>query len=250
MKKIKSTLFVIILYILKIALKIFYSIALFYEEYGGDKFIYQTIALYPPKGFGGLSTKIRFWNAPFKEIEKKVPKKGTVIDLGCGEGILTNYLATASPSRRIIGIELSARRVKFANRGLKNTQFIKGNVLKINFPKADSIIMSHMLHHLLSYNDQIKLLKKCYISLKKNGKLIIAEVDRGFNFKYLVGWITDILIVPILFENRIINTKIFHRSKKEWKKILKKNGFKVLSIQSFGKGPFPDIIMVCSRLLK
>lgn len=223
----------------------------FIEDHSlSNKKVKETVSLYPETSFGGLSAKIRFWDSPLERLEKYVPKQGTIVDLGCGEGILTNYLAICEAKRRMVGIELNKSRTIFANRGLRNTTFVHGDVLKKDFPKCDAIVMSHMMHHLLSYNDQIKLLDRCWQSLNKDGLLVIAEVDKQFSFKYLLGWVTDTIIVPILFEKQFFNGAIHHRSLNEWKQILPKNGFKIMKIDQIAGGPFPDIIILTKRIVK
>ena len=48
--------------------------------------------------------KLRPLIIPFDIIEKHVPKKGTIVDLGCGFGIFANFLAIQSDDRKVIGI--------------------------------------------------------------------------------------------------------------------------------------------------
>lgn len=208
--------------------------------------IKETLKLYKDENFGGLSTKIRFWDSPLDFVESITPNNGKILDLGCGEGVLTNYLAISKPSRNIVGIEIS-HRINLADHGLNNVKFIQGNVLKDDFPECDVIIMSHLMHHLPSLNSQEILIKKCYQRLNKGGKLIIVEVDKQFSFRYFVVWITDIFIVPILFEGQLSNMNIFHRSALNWENILSKTGFKIRLLKRFKRGPFPDILFICQK---
>ncbi len=234
--------------IMKIAVKSFFGMPFVSDKTIGDKNALEIVRLYNKGEYAGLSSKIRFWDAPLQELEKRVPKKGTILDLGCGEGVFTNYLGLCSKSRKVIGIEFNKHRVKVADHGVKNVKFLYADVLKKTFPKSDCVVMSHMLHHLPSREDQIRLIKNCYKSLGKRGVLVVAEVDKNwFNWKYLLGWVTDVVIVPILFEKQIYDTNIHHRSKNVWKKVLEEEGFKLQKIDSILGGPFPDIIMVAQK---
>ena len=129
--------------------------------------INKTVSLYSGLGWKSLFTKIRFWDAPFVEVEKLVPKSGVMIDLGCGEGIFTNYLALASNNRKITGVEIDKGRIKQADKRLKNVKFIQGDATKLKVPRADIIFMFHLLHHLSSFNDQVKMINECAKKLKK-----------------------------------------------------------------------------------
>lgn len=207
------------------------------------RFIEKTSNLYKGDGFAGLFAEIRFWDGPFYETEKLLPKKGVIVELGCGEGILSNYIGLTGKGRKVIGVEISKVRAKRADRGVKNVKFLQGDALTYKIPKADVVLMSHMLHHLPSYNLQLKLIRNARRALKRKGKLVIAEIDRGLTLKYLLGYITDAFFVPILFEGTLYNFNFFHRPKNEWKKILEKEGFEVQFSKPLPGRPFPDILM-------
>jgi tRNA G46 methylase TrmB len=107
-------------------------------------------SLYNLNGWKSYFIKIRFWDAPFTLVEQLVPKSGTIIELGCGEGCFTNYMGLSSSKRNILGIELSDR-VLDADKGLPNVRYKKGNALSAQFPKCNAIVAFHLLHHLLSF---------------------------------------------------------------------------------------------------
>lgn len=217
-----------------------------YTKMGKKKdLIKETINLYKKAGWKAWFSKIRFWDAPFLEIEKLVPKSGNILDLGCGEGIFSNYLALSGLKRKIYGIELDKRRASDAKRGLPNTTFVRGDVLKESLPKSDTILMTHLLHHLPSKKDQLVLLKKVKKALKNGGKLIITEVDYKPFLKYVVSFITDGIIVPILFEGKLFNFNFFYRRSSEWKGILKEMGFKVKDTYPHEGKPFSHVILLC-----
>ena len=67
--------------------------------------------LYAGCGPVSLFLRLRWWHAAVPDIERHVPLEGTIVDLGCGHGFMTNYMAICSAARRVIGIELSESRV-------------------------------------------------------------------------------------------------------------------------------------------
>ncbi|EKD90405.1 MAG: hypothetical protein ACD_31C00005G0031 [uncultured bacterium] len=212
-----------------------------------NKDINKIIELYKKDGFSSFFVKIRIWDSPFKETEKFVPKNGRILDLGCGDGFFSNYLAITSFEREVVGIELNKSRIKDANKGIKNTKFIPGNVLSVKFMKAEAVLLFHLLHHLPSYNDQIMLLKKSNNFIKPGGKLILVEVDKKPFLKYLFSYITDSLIVPLLFDNKFVDPKIYYRDKNEWKKIMEELGFKVKVFKLDKSKPFSHVILIGTK---
>ncbi|SRR5258708_958675 len=202
----------------------------------------KALDLYKGKGFVELFSEIRTWDAPFESIESKVPIQGVIVDLGSGDGLLGNYLAIASPKRHVFGIELNKERVKNSYKGFKNTKFLYGNILKADIPKADCILLVHVLHHLNSFDEQEKLIEKCKTKLRKGGKLLIVEISEQPFSKYMFTKFTDMVIVPILFENRIFNPNINFRKISDWRKLLKNFGFNVkVSYPHKGK-PFSHVL--------
>lgn len=207
----------------------------------------KTIDLYNGSGWKKYFSRIRFWDAPYLEVEKIVPKRGKIIDLGCGEGIFSNFLALSSSSRMITGIELDKNRVRHAYHNLPNTIFRQGDATRVKIPKSNVIIVFHLLHHLRSFFDQEKVIKNCHKALVKGGKLIIVEVDIKPTLKYLVSWLTDHLIVPILFEKRIYEPNIYFRKRKDWLILLNKIGFLPKAIPAERNKPFTHIIFSCIK---
>lgn len=204
----------------------------------------KAIRLYAHTPWEIFLSKFKFWEEPYEVVNEMVPTSGTILDLGCGEGFLSNYLALSSSKRKIIGIELTKERVARAKKKIKNTSFSAGDIVKIPFPKSDTIVLFHVLHHLPGKNAQEIVLQKTKKSLKKNGKLIIVEVHVKPTIKYYLAWFADHFLVPWVFEKRFF-TRAYFRKEKEWTALLKKMGFKVKITEETSGRPFPNIILEC-----
>ncbi|PJE70162.1 hypothetical protein COU97_01205 [Candidatus Shapirobacteria bacterium CG10_big_fil_rev_8_21_14_0_10_48_15] len=199
----------------------------------------KTKKLYCGLGWPTIFTHIRFFTAPFEKLEKLVPKKGCIIDLGCGYGIFSNFLGLTGSKRKILGIEFDEKKIRVANRGVANVKFFRDDITKIKLVPADTILLIHVLHHLNSLADQEKLLKACRQKLKKSGQLIIAEVDRKPVGKYWLGWLVDHLLYP--------RDRIFYRFPAEFKKLFASLGFKVKLIRASQGKPFAHVIYLLSK---
>lgn len=210
-------------------------------------YIDKTISLYEDVGWKKWFSKIRFWDAPYIEIEALVPKKGTIVDLGCGEGIFTNFMALSSPERKILGVEIDETRISQADHGLANVSFRVDDATKVKIPGCKAIVLFHLLHHLESFSDQERVIKNCLKALKKGGKLIIVEVNIKLTFKYLLSWLADHFIVPILFEKKLFEPYIYFRKKEEWLKLLGSLGFSCKVIPAELGKPFTHIIFDCTK---
>lgn len=144
--------------------------------------------LYSEDGYVNAFLHIRWWHANLEKVAEFVPKSGTILDLGCGYGIMANYLALESPSRRILGAELSGRKVKYAKKGLPNVEILNEDITKLKLPPCDVILFLDVLHHLRSFKEQEELLKYCINLLGPKGMLLVKEIDKKPLWKF---WITQ-----------------------------------------------------------
>lgn len=206
-----------------------------------------TINLYADVGWKKWFSKWRFRNAPYIEVEKNIAKKGRIIELGCGEGIFSNYVALSSSKREVIGYELNEERIKEADRGLPNAKFKKADVTKLSLPKADTVVLFHVLHHLTSYKKQEELLQEIARLLKKGKKLVIVEVNMKFSLKFIVASLFDYFIVPVVFEKKL-NDKIYFRKSEDWVRYIRNLGFSVKSKEVDRGMVFPHLILYCTKL--
>ncbi|TSC63492.1 MAG: Uncharacterized protein G01um101493_425 [Microgenomates group bacterium Gr01-1014_93] len=204
----------------------------------------KAINLYAKKPWERFLSNFKFWEEPYEVVERILPEKGVVIDLGCGEGLLANYLALASLERKIIGFEIDPGRLERARKGIKNTTFKVGDIVNLSYPKGDVYLLFHVLHHLPSEEAQEKVLKKIKEKLSSGGKLIIVEVYVETSIKYLAAWIADHFLVPWVFEKRFF-TRVYFRGERQWKDLLKSLGYNVkLKLEIKGR-PFPNVIFEC-----
>lgn len=185
-------------------------------------------------------TRVRFITGSFVQLEKLIPKKGKVLDLGCGYGILANYLALSSPKRQIIGIDMDLKKIKHANLGLRNTSFSVGDATKMKLENLDCIILHDVLHHLESYGAQKKLIKDCENMLNKKGMLLIVDVDKKPLWKLALGRMTDFVLYkgqPVYYLYR--ESMIF---------LLEEHFFpNNIRIQKFYRNPFPQVGYICKK---
>ncbi len=233
--------------ILRIFFKLFFTLT---PKTKVSKNLRKTIDLYKGGGFAELFAEIRAWDAPYEPVDDLVKRNANVLDLGCGDGLLGNYLLISSPKRRVKGIELNKNRAREANKGVKGTSFEQGDILKTKISSVyDVITLIHVLHHLPGKESQVELLTKISKSLKKNKELLILEIDYKPVTKLVFSWITDAIIVPILFEGKLFNPNFFYRKSNEWKKILSKLGFRV-KIKTIHKGmPFSHVLIYAKKVV-
>lgn len=198
--------------------------------------------LYSSQGMRArLYAKIRMRLFPLETFDKYLPEEGTVIDLGCGYGLIANYLALRTKDRQVRGIDTDAKRIKCARQtiqGRKNIEFAVQDVVETEIPLCDSIIMIDFLHH-LPVAIQNDLLRKLHGKLKDGGILLISEVDTIPRWKYWFSYLSDCILYP--FSN-----KLHFRSSEEMQQILSKLGYEVKIIRGGGL-VFARVTYICRK---
>jgi len=188
-----------------------------------------------------LYAYLRWRLCPFEEMEKYVPNEGKIIDIGCGYGLLANFLALKSNRRDVIGVDLSGKRISVAQKttdSRRKIRFKLVNVLDLQLGKYRAMLMSDFLHH-IDYKAQEELLARCYQKISPGGLLIIEEVDNKPLCKYWFNTIVDRMLN--------IGEGIFFRNQREFQELLERIGFKV-SIKKAHKGlPLSDILYICRK---
>lgn len=181
-------------------------------------------------------TFIRFWTGSFYQLETLVPEKGKILDLGCGYGIFTNYLAVCSRSRIMIGIDIDKHKIAHADKGLKNVYFTVGDATKMNFKNLDCILLLDVLHHLDSYTAQEKLIKDCSKMLERNGVLIISDVDNKPFWKLVLARLTDFIMYK--------GQPAFYRYERDMIKLLRLY-LQEIAVKSLPDNPYPRVVYIC-----
>lgn len=188
-----------------------------------------------------LYIRLRWMLCPFEKIESHLPKSGTIFDVGCGCGLLANYLSLNFPERKVIGTDLSPRRIGLAQKTVgsrKNVEFLKKDVKDLNLESCDGLVVSDFLHHI--HPDMAKsFFQLIYKRLKPEGRLVIQEVDRVPKLKYLTTIFIDTLIN--------LSKPLYYCPVGEWKKRLESVGFHVETIPIHEGLPLADVLLICTK---
>ena len=203
----------------------------------------ELLALYSDLGTATAWYVVLRWRlCPFAEVARYVPTKGTIIDVGCGYGLLSNLLALTSPKRYVIGVDLSLKRIRAAQKTIasrKNIKFLLKDIEDLQLPECDAMVMTDFLHH-LPYKLQEKLLIGWHQKLTRGGLLLIEEHDMRPWWKYLGSLIVD--------HGLNLGQRIFFRNSTEYKNLLAGIGFQV-ETRLVDKGlPFADVLYLCRRV--
>lgn len=108
-----------------------------------------------------------------KSLISKISLQGNeiILDLGCGDGHLTEQLSLLVPNGKVLGIDASIGMIKTARKICRNNlDFIHMDINNLHFSNEFNIIFSNAALHWIK--DHNRLLRNSYTALKVGGILL------------------------------------------------------------------------------
>lgn len=161
-----------------------------------------------------------------------VPRKGRVLDLGCGYGFLCYSLYFVSPHRLITGVDYDENKIATASGcipGSDNVKFVVSDVVLFEFERYDAIILADVLHY-LKPEEQRNLLVNCFQALNEGGKIIVRDGDADLTRHHKRTRLTEFFSVKLLAFNRAKN-ELHYISGSELKRFASTHGFHVETVR-------------------
>jgi len=189
-----------------------------------------------------------------------LPDRDSLLDLGCGRGILLSllkaakeqYLAGVWPrdwpvpplNLGLRGIELNESRVRAARHALGNGARVDLCDLRdTDLPPCSVIVMIDVLFY-LGREEQERLLDRAAAALAPGGLLLVRETDSGAGFAFRVTRWSEILAGALRGE---FAQRLHYRSAVQWIAELAGRGFSV-RVEPMSEGtPFANVLFVARK---
>ncbi len=129
----------------------------------------------------------------YQQFADLLPKKGKIVDLGCGYGFLSIMLGLMSKEREILGIDYDEEKISIAANCLSKSEklrFVCADVTLYDFEKADAFVIADVLHY-FSTEKQIQLIEKCIKQLNPDGILIVRDADAAMQKQHRFTKLTE-----------------------------------------------------------
>jgi len=175
------------------------------------------------------------------QVKSSSQQKLRVLDIGCGNGSLTNLIAQRG--YEVVGVEESESGVAFARSSFPDCQFIQGSIYNLPYAELgdsfDIVIACEVIEHLFYPRELIRSAKKC---LKPNGNLVITTPYHGYlkNLLLALSGKIDKHFTPLWDGGHI---KFF--STKTLSYSLEKEGYKTIRFAFAGRCPYLWKSMLC-----
>ncbi len=151
----------------------------------------------------------------------EINKNSRVIDLGCGNGVLTNKLSGICDN--VIGIDASEDMLKTAKETYPYLNFIKGDALSFNSEEKADAVFSNAVFHWIDKDKQSELLANINHNLNSDGQLVCEFGGSGCAETIHSG-----LEYEFNKRNLVYPRTFFFPTIGEYTPIMENNGFKVV----------------------
>jgi SAM-dependent methyltransferase len=180
-----------------------------------------------------------------------LPETGTVLDLGCGRGILMSLLSEARnlappilKEARFCGIDLRPNDVAAARLALSDeAEIAVADVRTTALPACRAAVLLDLLLYLAA-EEQEELLERIADVLQGGGTLIMREADAGSGLRFQATRTAERLCAVARGHFR---QRYHYRSEAEWRSLLEALGFSVETVPMSEGTPFANVLFVARR---
>jgi 2-polyprenyl-3-methyl-5-hydroxy-6-metoxy-1,4-benzoquinol methylase len=153
------------------------------------------------------SDRLHVWgrlrSCPFAAVEAHVPRAGRILDVGCGHGLFSAYLALAAPERHVLGVDIDEHKIEVARAAAASLDpevaHLAFEVVGQALPAGsfDAITIVDVLY-LLGTDRSLELLDQAAATLAPGGSLLVKEIDRRPAWKYRLSRTQEIVATRVL----------------------------------------------------
>lgn len=207
----------------------------------------DAIRLYRDQSFSCRSyLRVRRVLVPLAAIERHLPERGRILDVGCGFGLLANFVAMRSPARTVWGIDMAARRIDVARRAsgaLPNVRFESADVRSLDARGFDAVMLIDVLHY-FPPSSQAEIVAACRRALVPAGTLVCRDAVRERGARFWWNWLHEALMVGSGLTATHDRRLHFLRFA-ELNGMIEQAGFKVLAVERPRRYlPYTDTLLV------
>lgn len=146
----------------------------------------------------------RWVTCPFRRVEAAVPRRGRILEVGCGYGVFSCHLALSSRERQVLGVDVDLRKIVHAQFAAKRA-VARGATCEFHLAPPgevpdgpwDAIVIVDVLY-LLDPGEQQGLLHTCAGQLALGGVLVVKEMAPSPAWKAQWNRLQETLSVKVL----------------------------------------------------
>lgn len=189
----------------------------------------------------------------------RLPGSGTLLDLGCGQGLLLALLLASRdrveqggwprdwprpPQLALQGIEIDAERAATAQRALGDrARIVPADIRDAELPACAVVMLLDVLLY-MEEDEQERVLRKAVDALEPGGLLLVREADAGAGFSFaMTRWGERLMEIT----RGRWRDRLRYRSAARWTALLSGFGLSVERVAMSEGTPFANLLFVCTK---
>ncbi|WP_369140496.1 methyltransferase domain-containing protein [Modestobacter versicolor] len=147
-----------------------------------------------------LHVLVRWLTCPFPRFVDALPASGRVLEVGCGHGLFSSYLARVRPGLTVHGVDIDADKVAVAARSAAGSARLDFAVAESGVLPAgpwDGVVLVDVLY-LLDEAGQRALLESCAAVLAPGGVLVVKDMATRPRWKARLNQLQETVSVRVL----------------------------------------------------
>lgn len=187
-----------------------------------------------------------------------LPRRGRLVDLGCGRGILIALLVAvadaaegddAMPPMELIGIERHGAHARAAHKALSQLphqapiDIQRGDLRHLPVPRCETAVLLDVLHY-MPREAQVDLLTRVAEALTPGGLLLLREADADAGWRFATTRSAERLMAVL--RGRFLQRFCF-RGRAGWEELVRATGLEVDSRPMSEGTPYGNVLLVARK---
>lgn len=160
-----------------------------------------TLARYARLGVADrLHVQVRWRSCPMAQVAARVPRRGTILEVGCGHGLFSNYLADTAPGRHVVGVDIDARKIALARSTIAEGDRVRFDTIadgELPPGPFDAVVIVDVLY-LFTPAQRDAMLAAAAERLAPSGVLVVKEVGTEPRWKARVAAVQERLATGVM----------------------------------------------------
>jgi SAM-dependent methyltransferase len=189
----------------------------------------------------------RAFLADLARIEQYVPRHGFVVDLGCGHGLFANLLVESSPQRRVLGVDVDARKIEVARSTIDDREGLRfelADIVTMPPPRCDAVTIVDVLY-LMPPEDQERVLRNAASALAEGAPLLVKAQEARVDPRYGLAYAQEVLAVSLGL-TRGVRRGFHFPARDEALAMFQRAGFRADVIEMSGR-PYTDVLYLARK---
>jgi 2-polyprenyl-3-methyl-5-hydroxy-6-metoxy-1,4-benzoquinol methylase len=133
-------------------------------------------------------------------VEARVPRHGAILEVGCGHGLFTHYLADTAPQRHVVGVDIDARKIELARSTIGAADRVRFDTIadgELPGGPFDAVVIVDVLY-LFTPAQRDAMLAAAANRLAPGGVLVVKEVGTEPRWKATIAAVQERLATGVM----------------------------------------------------